>query len=430
MTFVNNLVSNPENLKLPDRIKRVLLLVMKNRFVSTLLAKVCPVQTFLIQDKRNGGDSGINILFFGHIELAHYFSKLFFSRKSKILPLGKTPYSNMSTRLSETTADIAIVSVHGAFSGFLSQEGFLISPLIRSTIDLSNSLNVFYTRLSEGRRRDIHVIEKLGYTYEITREPGKFNLFYKKMYLPYTLKRHQESSSPTSFSEMKKYLLNGGLLLVKLNDEYVSGLLYQIYDNQRVLAKCTGAYERRDGCYAKKAIPAALYFLILWSKQQGYDEIDLRYCVSSFMKDGVLFYKREWGVDVRPSSDIIYSRVHGLKLGNFGSSVRQFLIDNPVIFENSLSLKGLVFLNNEKPTEGRMKNLHRLYYTPGLSDLVVISCLGDDPTGSSLKIVSEGKLIKEHPVDEGTLSFLRFFTEVAPNESFDIYLIRGARDVI
>jgi len=421
MKIIRDICSNPEKAKLPDMAKRAILPVMRARFLTDLLANVCSTQIFLIRGDRKGTHSNFVTLFFGKEELAHYFSKLLYSGNPKIQFLGETSCSNISSVIAHTKADIVLVHVHMIFSGFFSRKGFLILPIVRQNMNISGSWDAFYARLSRGRRRDIHAIKKIGYVYEVTREPEKFRFFYYKMYLPYILKRHGKSAKPSIFYELKKGFRNGGLLFVKQDGEYLSGLLYAIYDNE-VHNVCSGTYEGREDYYANGAVQAARYFLTQWSKQQGYKVID-HGLSNPFMKDGVFTYKKEWGMKVKLNKDIIRSSVYALKLCNFGNEVREFLADNPFIFTDLKSLRGLVFLNSEILTEGKLKNLYRLYSTQGLSDLVVISCLTNDASGMVLKVTSEGRVLEKYSLRKGIPHSLDFLTKFAPNMSFNIYLI-------
>ena len=421
MNIIRDMCSAPEKVKLPEIVKCAILRVMRVRFVSDFLAKMCSIQVFLIRGNKKGTHSNLVTLFFGDEKLVYYFSKLVYSRYPTIRTLGEITYSNISSRIAGTKADIVLVHTHTIFSGFLSRKGFLILPIIRQTQDVSGSWDAFYARMSRGRRRDIRAIEKLGYTYETSREPKGLSFFYHKMYLPYILKRHRESAKPSTFDGLRKCLRNGGLLFVKLDGKYVSGLFYYMYKNQ-MHNICSGAYEGRDEYYAKGAVQAARYFLIHWSRQQGYKEIDHGHS-DPFMKDGIFTYKKGWGMKVKLNDDIIRSPVYALKPCNFGNAVREFLADNPFIFTDFKSLRGLVFLNSRSPTEGKLKNLYRLYYTPGLSDLVVISYSTNNASGSVFKVTPEGRVLEKYSLIEAVPGSLDFLTKLAPNMSFNIYLI-------
>lgn len=421
MNIIRDMCSEPQKVRLPEIVKYVILRVMRTIFLIDLLARICFIQIFLIQGNRKGTHFDITTLLFGDEKLAYYFSKLVYSGDPKIRFLGKTTYSNIPHIITDTKADIVLVRTHTVFSGFLSRKGFLILPMIRQTQDISGSWDAFLARLSRGRRRDIRAIEKLGYTYDITREPKRFSFFYYKMYLPYILKRHSGSAKPSSFLALKKCLRHGGLLFVKLDREYVSGLLYSIYNNgmQNI---CSGVYEGRDEYFAKGAVQAARYFLIRWSKQQGYKEID-HGLSDPFMKGGVFTYKRGWGTKAKLNKDIIRSTVYALRVCNFGNAVREFLADNPFIFVDSENLRGLIFLNSESPTEGKLKRLYRLHYTPGLSDLIIISYSPNNTSRSVFKVASGDRVLRKYSLIEGIPDSLDFLTKLAPNMCVNIYLI-------
>jgi len=419
--FINTICSNPEKVMLPDILKIVVLHVMRARFLSGLLTRICFSQVFVIRGKKKATNSELVTLLFGDEKMAYYLSKLLYSRDPTIQALGEKPISKISSIIADARADIVLVHAHTIFSGFLSRKGFLILPIVRQTLDISGSWDAFYRRLSRGRRRDILKIKRLGYTFETTNEPKRLSFFYYKMYLPHILKRHRESAKPSAFYELKKCFRNGGLLFVKLKGKFVSGLLYGVYKNY-VSNICSGIYEGKDEYYAKSGVQAARYFLIHWSRQQGHKEID--HALSNpFMNDGVFTYKREWGTKVRLNKDMIRSSVYALRLCNSGNSVMEFLTDNPFIFTDFKSLRGLVFLNSERLTEGKLGNLYRLFYTPGLSDLVVVSFLTNNASGSVFKVSPEGRILEKHSLAKGVSHSLNFLTKLAPNISCNIYLM-------
>jgi hypothetical protein len=243
------------------------------------------------------------------------------------------------------------------------------------------------------------------------------------MYLPHILKRHKESATPSTYYELKKCFRNGGLIIVKQNGMYVSGLLYSKYKD-KMQNICSGIYEGKDEYYAKDAVQAARYFLIQWTRQQGCKEID-HGLSNPFMKDGVFTYKRGWGMKAKLNDDTLRSSIFALKLCNFENVVREFLANNPFIFTDSNRLRGLVFLNSENPTEETLKRLHHLYYTRGLSDLVVISYLANNFLGSAFKVTPEGHILEKHPLSEDVPPYLEFVTKLATNMSLSAYLINA-----
>ena len=60
---------------------------------------------------------------------------------------------------------------------------------------------------------DIRKIKKLGYTYEISEDINKLELFYNKMYVPYVSWRFPETDICVNFYTMKNLFEQGNKLL-------------------------------------------------------------------------------------------------------------------------------------------------------------------------------------------------------------------------
>jgi hypothetical protein len=362
---------------MPLIIKSLISRVMHIGFLSPLWPKITFANIFLIRGGKKSSNSKLTTLIVGDVEFAHYFANLVYSENHKIQALMKTAYCNISSIINQAKVDVIVVRADTTLSKFLSREGFLILPEINFAIDISSPFEKIFARMSRLRRRNINTIKKLKYSYKITREPQKLNIFYYKMYLPYTSKRCGKSAKLVSFFDVNQVFKKGGLLLVKLNGKYVSGILYDIFRNT-VSACCLGIYEGKDQYLEEGTGQAALYFLVKWSKLQGYKEINYGMC-KPFMNDGLFAYKRSWGMKLRPGGNL----VTGIVATNFNTSVMEFLSENPMVFAESQGLSGLVFQKVEGTTEKVFPKSHHSYYTQGLSRIVVVSYSTKDSSSQS-----------------------------------------------
>ena len=368
---------------IPQIIKFFILRVMHIGSLNALWLKISFTNVFLVRGKERSSNLDLATLIIGDFEFAHYFANLVYSKNRKIQALKKIAYRNISSIIDQAKAEVIIGQGNWLLSRLLSREGFLILPKIDFTLDISSSWEKIFARMSRLRRRNIRTIEKHEYSYEITKEPYELELFYSKMYLPYISKRHRKSAKLSSFFSLNQIFRKGGLLLVKRNGKYVSGIIYDV-NNDRVNARYLGIYEGKNEYLVEGAGQAALYFLIKWSKLQGYKEID--YGLSEpFMNDGAFTYKKSWGMKVKPSGKLVL----GLRVSNFSTAVLEFLSENPLIFAEPEGLSGLIFQKVEETTEKRFVNLHNSYCTPGLSKIVVVSYSTKGASGQSLNLPSD-----------------------------------------
>lgn len=351
------------NYIMPVRVKSALSRIKQTRFLSELWSLLHSSEVFLIRGEKKTSNLRLTTLVFGDLEFSHQFAKLVYSEDYEVKAFMKTAYHNISRIVDHTEVDVILIQAAGTLSKFLSRRGFLILPKIRCILDISAPPEKLFSKSSRLRRRDIKKIKKLGFTYEIATNPEQLDFFYHKLYLPYISARHGKSAKPTRLFSMKQIYRKGGLLFVKLNGEYVSGILYDIAGNV-VSARCLGIYGGRKQHLDEGAGQAALYFLIKWSRLQGFKEIDYGDCIP-FMSDGLFAYKKSWGMEVKPCNDLIY----GLRVSKLDAPVLEFLSENPCIFSESENLNGLIFRKDKVEIE--KLSCAKSYYTPGLSRIVV-----------------------------------------------------------
>ena len=386
-------------------VKRIVWRVIQTRFFNEVRPRICHTRVFQIEGKTKRSNYDLSTLVFAKKEIAHYFSKLSYSEEPEIKYLGKTTIHDIPFIITSTKPDIVFVDAGTIFSEFLLSKEFFVLPYIDFTLDIFDPWDSIYARMDRDKRRRIRKIEKLGYTYEITRDFEKFRLFYYEMYLPHISKRYGKSAQIVSFAEFEKLFRSGGLLLVKLNGKYVSGAIHVIRGKTIYIPIL--AVREVDEYLAKGASHAPLYFLILWAKQHGFEKIDYGSC-NPFLKDGLFLYKKAWGMKIRPVNGQD-AKVFAIKFCNFRKATREFLVDNPFIFTDSENLKGLVI------SDSNAEDLYRTYHVPGLSDLFVLCSTSNTPN-SLHRLSLECDSVQISPP-------LSFLTKRASKRGFDAYCL-------
>lgn len=342
-----------------------------------ILARTSPSFLFLFEG--NEKYSGVNFksLVIGSRIMARYLSNLIYSGNPELKKIGHASLRGPNLESGFfPEVDMILEVTHGSFSQFLPTDGFIMIPKeVYFTLDLSDELEMMFSKLNRRRRRSIRTIKNLGYSYEVTHDKEKFKLFYHKMYCPYITKRHRDLARPESFAYLKQLFRNGKLLLVKRNARYISGILH-CPQNETVWTPCMGVFEENahDEYVRRTASDALLYFLILWAKNQGYKRLDYGNS-RPFLNDGVVRYKREWRMKAHKRGEWVILA----NLCNFGRGVRSFLMNNPFMFLDRQHLKGCTFVDRQNPvTGGEVEHIIKQYYTPGMSSLFVFSTSGFD----------------------------------------------------
>jgi len=240
-------------------------------------------------------------------------------------------------------------------------------------LEISEPLEVFFKHLKKSTKDDIRKIKKYGFTYEFTSDPKKFELFYQNIYLPFILDRHGKQVLPEAidYLEIKTMFEKGRLLLVKENREIISGFV--IYSQSKTAVFMYAGVKLEPDYLTKSAGSALYYFFINWAKKQGFKVLKFG-GARPFLEDGLFRYKRKWGMTAKISSTIY--GVLGFKSseGNVEKAMK-FIENNPLMYIEQDELKAMIFMPKITSVE-TIQKIWKKYYTPGLSELTIIS--GED----------------------------------------------------
>jgi hypothetical protein len=342
-----------------------------------LVASQIRLPVYLLQGKEKWSGSSLTTLFFGEEKVLPYLSDLLYSEEPVKENLGKIFVWEMKSKinLNIPKADLIFIGIDGFFSRFLSRQGFIIIPeWALFTLDLSRPFPEIW-KLSKNKSlmNDLRKIRKYKYSYEMSRDPAEFGYFYRQMHLPYIAKRFGELTLPTGFRYMKRLFEKGQLLLVKRENEYISGNIIWTC-NESAFFSHTAIREGKFEYLKKGVTGASYYFVILWAKGQGYKQLDFGHC-RPFLNDGVFCYKKKWGMEVKRSKRL--RGVIGLKVCDLHHGALEFLAKNPFIFIDQDKLKELILTLQDHPLALReVQSLFKTYYIPGVDCLVIISPKG------------------------------------------------------
>ncbi len=339
------------------------------------------LSVYLLHGKEKSGNSNLATLFFGGLPFGEekllYLENLLYSGEPVRESLGKVFIWKIKSKLNSSNpkADLIFIGVDKLFSRFLSEQGFAIIPQwILFMLDLSKPIPEInkLPRLS-SLSRDLIRLKKQGYSYEITRDPAKFEYFYHHMYLRYISKRFGKLALLGGFRSMKLIFEKGQLLLVKQGKEHVSGNIIVEY-NESAFSSSFGIKDGNIEYLKQGALAAVYYFTILWTKERGHEWCDFGHC-RPFFNDGVFCYKKKWGMEIRRSKR--NRDVFAMKICNFNRGAQGFLTSNPFIFVNQGKLKGLILAKQDHPLSlEEVQSLFAAYYIPGVDCLVVVSSQG------------------------------------------------------
>ena len=272
---------------------------------------------------------------------------------------------------------MTIIEADGFFSAFLKQRRFALIPQwILFSLDISKPMKDIRKSFdNESTHNNLRKMRRYNYSYEVIRDPAKFDLFYREMYLPYAEKRFGDASLIISRRQMKRVLNKGWLLLVKRDNEVLGGSILKDYE-KTCLAHSLGLKDGNIKYLEQGVLTAAYYFIIHWAKDAGFERIDFGYC-RPFLRDGIIIYKKRWGMEVQKHDGAMGRGVMGIKFNAFSKAVRRFISGNPFVLKDGEELRGLISAQgNQSLTSEGLQLLMRIHDLKGLDGMMIINPQG------------------------------------------------------
>jgi hypothetical protein len=348
------------------KVKSIAWQIIQTKLFKGLRPEICRSPVFQLEGKAKRSDCRFSSLVFASKELANYFSMISYADQSEPKYVGKTILNDIPSVIADLKPDVALVCTSVLFSDFLLSKNFVVLPYIRFSLDISDCWDSIWSRMHRSKQRMIRRIKGLNYSYEISKDQKKLEQLYREMYVPHVSEKHGKSAEIVSFAEVEKLFRKGGLLFVKRDGKPVSGAVYVPQGNELYVPLLNT--NQNDKHLEQDANCAALYFLILWAKENGYSSIDYGSC-KPFLNDGAFRYKKEWGMKANPIEEKD-AKIMAIQFCNFSESTRDFVLSNPFVFSVAGKLRGLVALNS-------VEDLLNSYYVSGLSSLVAL-CVTQD----------------------------------------------------
>ncbi|MEN6521531.1 MAG: hypothetical protein ABFD46_10350 [Armatimonadota bacterium] len=239
----------------------------------------------------------------------NYMKKLIFSDEPVISHIG-TISAFSGPGLAHADADIVIAGANHMLLGAYSKQGFYIVPKwIRLFVPIWNHPDTMYSRLDLDRairkyfRRLARTIETMDYSFSVTVDPGWFNYFYYRMYLPYARRRHQDLAIIHSYNTVQQNFSRGmGVTIMK--DEKPLGGGIVICEGKTISFRHMGMVDGSIEASRDGASSALDYFVVRFGYSRGCDQMNFGH-TRAFTSDGVLRYKLMWQARVENDDDAI-----------------------------------------------------------------------------------------------------------------------------
>jgi hypothetical protein len=305
----------------------------------------------------NGGEENKNYLAelaFGSSRLEKYCGKKWlwkasFENRKKI--------EGYSLRITEVPAKISRF--------FKKRQDFYVPCWVHGEIDISENFPaIIQNNLSI--RSDLRRIAKNGLYSEFTKKTEHFDLFYRKMYLPFIKERYGIRAFYDDRESLKNIFNKGGLILIKKGEEALAGSLI-IYEKKIAHPYSFGVKDGNLDYVRLGAIGALYYFAFSHFREKGYGKVNLGHS-RAFLKDGVLIYKKKWNLRIDGKHETGFL----ISLLSSTSGSRAFLVNNPFICIEKKKINGAVFVDTPQSfSQIDLTTIRKKYYMNGMDELYV-----------------------------------------------------------
>ena len=348
--------------------------ILQTGFFRNIRFRIHQTPVFHLQGKTKRSAKDLSIVVATNKKNAYLFSQIAFTDEPKPELIGKTKLRDFEQILLDLDSDVTFVYENILYADFLSSKNFFVIPNIDFTMQISDPWETIIQRMCRTKRKKMRQMDKLGYEYEITKDLKKLRMFYDDLYKLHLQTKYGEYAGPSSFEGVKEQLMNGGLLLIKLDGEYVSGAIYRVIGTTLFIPVLSFGGPRES---TQTSGVVLLYFLIRLGKEKGCTRIDYGGAFPSFTY-GLFTYKKTCGMEISTYKSWD-TRMMAVRFNNFDKGVQDFIADSPFVFDDG-ELKGLTIADVGD-------NLQSKYNTPGLSTLIVLS-----PQENSEYLMAQGAI--------------------------------------
>ncbi|MFC1792032.1 WecB/TagA/CpsF family glycosyltransferase [Planctomycetota bacterium] len=326
----------------------------------------------IVGDEISSGQK-LAIIYAGHDLDKNFLVRLAFDGASEEHYIGKKWLWQIPQTVKKDDRDcsLAVVEVPNSFRALSEKMKCLYIPSwVNGETDISVDNPLLFKHKNTSLKSDLNKLRKNKLQFEVTNDLSELHNFYYNMYLPYISKVHGSTSKIMSYDYVKREFRKGGLfndlLLIKEQEEYIAGVLLH-YKKNRAKLSTLGVKDGRLDYVKGGAIGAICYFSVQYLSEKGFTRIDFGGS-RSFLKDGVLRFKRKWNQKISNKKEIGFL----IKMISKTEAVKGFFLNNPFIYEDKMGLNGAIFVPGDQfLSKDAFAKIYKDYYIPGLSKLVI-----------------------------------------------------------
>ena len=326
---------------------------------------------------RPSGREG-TVLIAGRHPLVKYLPGRFFAREPQRSHLGKVSVWGLSHALKrlQPPADLTIAVVDRHSARLFFDEDYLAVPeWVGSWLTVPEEPEKL-GRANAKVREDLRRIRSKGLHPVISHAETDFDLFYRTMYVPFIRNRFGDLAFVSNPRYLRRRFRHGGMLWVQRGGERLAGHAFAQY-KQTLYALAMGTANGESAPMKQGALVAAYYYLIQYAHQQECTRLDLGASRPS-LHDGVLRYKRKWGVVLSEKPDTYYDFL--VRWNRLDGVVAEFLSHTSLIFRDRSGLSAISGIGHEDLAGASDAwAAHHSIWIPGLRHLYLVAASGWQP---------------------------------------------------
>ena len=336
---------------------------------------------FLRGPTHRTGQSG-RLLLIGHEPWAQYLPRRFFSGEPKREFLGQLGIRALPEFLDrfQQSADLTIVRADRlSAQKFFGKDYLAVPEWVGTRLAVPDDLDAL-VRGNRSIREDMRLVRRHKLQPLVTEGEERFHEFYDSMYVPFSQARHGALAFIKSRHELTRRVRNGGILWIMRGSHPLAGILFERKNDMldlHAMGLASGELPLN-----KRGIMAALYYYsIAHACELSCAEVDFRGARPS-LHDGLLRYKRKWGMTLYDRSDTYYDLL--VRWNGMNGVVKDFLSHTGLIFRDEGRLSALHADESQNCRSLWIGGLHRLYLLTGSGRQAMMD------EGASLNIIGAG----------------------------------------
>jgi hypothetical protein len=318
------------------------------------------------------------LLIAGRHPLVKYLPGRFFAREPQRTRVGKVWVWALPHALKrhQPPADLTIAVVDRHSARLFFDEDYLAVPeWVGSWLTVPEEPKKL-GRANGSVREDLRKIRNNGLQPVISHSEAEFDLFYRTMYVPFIRNRFGDFAFVSNPRYLRRRFRQGGMLWVQRGGERLAGEAFWRY-KQTLYMLAMGTANGESAPMKQGALAAAYYYLIQYAGQQGCTRLDLGGSRPS-LHDGVLRYKRKWGVVLSEKPDTYYDFL--VRWNRLDGVVADFLSHTSLIFRDRGGLSAISGIGHGEPARASDAwTVHHSIWIPGLRYLYLVAASGWQP---------------------------------------------------